>query len=63
MCFGVIPRTDTKKKFVLKEIELHAQNMIPILDLMVNMIGKFKMTIHWAWEPSLWEWVRYSYKL
>ena len=40
----VAPRTDTKK-MCLKEIGLHAQNMITILDSIVNVIGETFMTI------------------
>ena len=36
--FGVVPRMDFQKTCVLKEIGLHAHNMIIILDLIVIII-------------------------
>ena len=42
---GVAPRTDTKKT-CLKEIGLHAQNMISILGSIVSMIGRTYMTTY-----------------
>ena len=45
MKLGVAPRMDTKIIFCLKMIGLHAQNMISILGLIVNIIGRTYMNI------------------
>lgn len=39
MWFGVTLMMDTQKTMSLKEIGLHAHNMIAILDSIVNIIG------------------------
>jgi hypothetical protein len=44
MWLGVAPRMDTKKT-CLKEIGLHAQNMIIILGAIVHLIGGMYVTI------------------
>ena len=52
-----------QKDMWLKEIELCAQNMLTILSLIVNMIGRTCMTTKRARESSLSEWLRYSFQL
>ena len=59
--FGLDQRVDIN--MCLKEIGLRAQKVLTSLGSIVNMTKGTYMTTKWAWESSLWSWIRHSYAL
>ena len=67
MVFGVMWLQEQTPKDMFLRDWIVDWNMIIIMGSIVNMIlgkgGKGYMIIQWAWESSLWRWLRYTYEL